>query len=1297
MRGKQIRKRRKVKKQVKVLMIGILLVLGGFFLIPKSNKYSINKVALAEYATINYDKSDHVYLSDLDYVETLENEKVTYAKDSYDIHFDKSNSGDLLKLNVNGTTTSFIKGLSAWATSSIVYDLTNIKNNNENVVYDYFTAYLGVEASQVSTYFNSGVVFTISTSNDGKTWETKHKTKVLKGWDDAEFVQIDISNCKYLKLYADQNGGNWWDHWYDDALYADAKLITKDYTEKVVKNDNVLPLAEYDQKIKEAVNKNTDYQNILLKREFVNRVSYDILQALMNYSEDYTDIINWIMNDEDILYLYLLGGEPDGNYVSSLKILDQLYKKYQNDLNDSKNGDLYLKMMITLSLTHSANVGSWITGAPEDPNNPNGSNALVRYQLYKKLYNEGLLNNDIFTNISVEEMRFVMNNIIADEEIEWLNHYTRDYAKSNNFTAEEMKNEKEKNPYTYITYTFDYDYSKEQYYNSNNKAKWDKTYSLSKYNLPYHETSGYPKLWVVFEEGSVCGGLSKTGSNIRGVYGIPSSVVSQPGHAAYIYMSLDKDNNKVWSLYNDVSGWGQSGKTEKLSTRMPLGWGSGEYAQEFPASYVLLAQAALNDYDNYKASEEKLMLASVYNDDNEKLESIYREALKIQDINFDAWYGLLKLYEKKNASINEYYGLAEEIVDHLTYYPRAMYDLVSQIETHFPKKSVDLANLHQLIRNSLEKATVATNKDVLQPGPCQAVAKYILSQRDPLATFSFDGDKAGMIVLSDSFEGNKWQYSLDGDENWTDTYLHEVKLSPAELAMINETNDILVRIYGANSTYGIDITKPNKTLGLYANDLENKVIGINDKMQWRIEGTDEWTSYKTEFPDLSGDKVVYVRTGPTGQSVASDEDKFSFNAEEKNETKSYVPISRLSIASFSSEQNTGSDGSKNALDGNSNTIWHTKWDKSDKELYFTIKLNEPTYLSALEYVPRQDGTNGRVLSAKISVSMDGENFETIVEETDWKNDASNKMVDFTESVKASYIKIEGLKTSNDFMSAAMFNLFEDQTKMTSPTADIEYSNKNLTNKNVEVKLVNPSKEITITNNGGSNIYVFQENGDFTFEFVDNYGNNGTATASVNWIDKILPTAKIIYSTTSKTNQEVVAKLISDEDIKILNNNGKDSYTFTSNGSFEFVYQDPAGNKNTTIATVDWITPKNNSSLKVENTINQGSSTTKTNSNNNKSTTNQVSNNNVNNELNNQTNQDNQEPTETNELQTEEESSITQKEETNKSVSSTNKNTINNNQNSPKKNNNLGKIVFGIASGGILIATIFLGLKIKKIR
>ncbi|WP_158560401.1 Ig-like domain-containing protein [Paenibacillus contaminans] len=68
--------------------------------------------------------------------------------------------------------------------------------------------------------------------------------------------------------------------------------------------------------------------------------------------------------------------------------------------------------------------------------------------------------------------------------------------------------------------------------------------------------------------------------------------------------------------------------------------------------------------------------------------------------------------------------------------------------------------------------------------------------------------------------------------------------------------------------------------------------------------------------------------------------------------------------------------------------------------------------------------------------------------------------------------------------------------MTAPTASVAYSVTTPTNRPV-VATITPSEPVTITNNGGSNSYTFLANGSFTFTFVDEAGNTGTATAIVN--------------------------------------------------------------------------------------------------------------------------------------------------------------------------------------------------------
>ena len=59
-------------------------------------------------------------------------------------------------------------------------------------------------------------------------------------------VKLDIKDAKYLKLRADDNSTAWWAAWYDEAVYADAKLIKESHVEDTSKIDFIKTKGEYD-------------------------------------------------------------------------------------------------------------------------------------------------------------------------------------------------------------------------------------------------------------------------------------------------------------------------------------------------------------------------------------------------------------------------------------------------------------------------------------------------------------------------------------------------------------------------------------------------------------------------------------------------------------------------------------------------------------------------------------------------------------------------------------------------------------------------------------------------------------------------------------------------------------------------------------------------------------------------------------------------------------------------------------------------------------------------------------------
>ncbi len=1162
-----------------MILLGLSSVLIGMGLqgTLNNNKIEEKEVESTPYGYLAYNTEKMRYLSDTPYIK--EQSSVGWGS----ILLDKNASDDLINVNVDGKKTPFMKGVFAHATSTLVYD---IKFYN----YDYFTAYIGVDASRGNN--GNGVKFAIYTSQDGTNWDLKTdvKSPVLKGTSNAIFVKIDIKDAKYLKLYCHNNGNDTADH----AVYADAKFIKEDYVEDTSPVNFIKTVGEYDEILKSAdFNTQLSVNELtILQRDFVNSVGYDILQSFVKYSEENKEAISWLMNDIENLRLYIVGGKPAGSYINSIKVLSELYKNYKADFNNKEVtkygnvlGELYTKMAITLSLTHSAQVALWMQpSAPE-----NQSDAVTRYAIYKQMHADGHFvasqNLDItqwFEEYSVEEMRFVLNNIIDDEEIIWLNEYTQ-----KSIDAHPNEVWKYLTPHPYMKYIWP-NYSKPEYHDEANKEMYSQKYgNFLDYGVSFRP--GLYKLWMNLDNGAVCGGISKIGSNIRTVHGIPAAVIGQPGHAAIIYYTRDSQGKGYWAIDNDVSGWAQSEKGE----RMLLGWGNASYSKgSYQVVYMALAQEVLNNYETFEKSKEMVLLGQSYQGDLIKQEEIYRKALEFQPLNIDAWYELINVYNKnENKTEEDYYNLANELSEKLKYFPLPMYQLSNLIKP----KLTSIVNSYRftlLQTRILTEASVVPNNTadqyyVYQPSVTRTEANYLLGNLDSsIATFSFDGENAGKIVLSDRYDGNgiRWDYSLDGKKTWNEVSFtaeeeHKLQLTQKQIESITAENDIYIHIVGVSydeeNLYKIDIKESTGLpSNLFANDLENRVIGATNAMEWRFSENENWTSFKNGEPDLTGDKNVIVRVGKTGVFLASSSEELKYTKDIINEKRKYIPISHLSVHAVSSQATSNQGNAAFAIDGNYNTRWHSDWNGRDRDKYIIIKLDKPTVLSAMDYVP-VGGGNGKILEASILGSMDGENYEEIGHPIWAKNDVI-KTIDFDIPTEVQYIKIVGVKTSAasaslSFIGAKAFNFYEDTTKRELPKAEVDYDITTPTNMEVVAMLVNENRPLTITNNDGKNTYKFSENGSFTFEFVDEYGLKGEVTATVDWIDKTLPTASVKYSTTEKTKSEVIATLTDEsEEIIITNNNGKNTYTFTENGTFEFIYKDKAGNINKTVATVDWI-------------------------------------------------------------------------------------------------------------------------------
>ena len=800
----------------------------------------------------------------------------------------------------------------------------------------------------------------------------------------------------------------------------------------------------------------------LLQRALTKAATQGTLSTWAGASDENAAFLEWFMGNADALRYYVTGGNPvNNNYSKSLDIFRTLHAAYNADLTGT-DADVYLRMMVTPSLTHTANVKYW-TG------NSDASDPVKRYLIYKTFRenaDEYLFHTNIFDELEIEEMRWVMDSNIDDNQIPWLSNYARTKNPNNQKNREDA--------YSYIAYTSNWTsnngYNNASYYNAANydgrvvsPANSNKVYENGyngRYLIEYEDdnfpnskgeewnvdygTSGRHKAWMVFDKGGVCGSLAKTYANLNATFGTPSSVIGQPGHAAALKYGLMQDvrtgkQEGSWSLQNDISGWQGSEKGERLL----CGWGQKSKTTidgKYNVSYVPYAQEALNDFDGYVKAYEMRLLADTFTDlvDREK---IYDRAIDAQDINYDTWEKAIALHAEKGASPQEWIELATRLSEALTYFPLPMHDLMKSIVNG--KLTGDAASavgaVDSLRIGALTKATSATSNNVLQPTICKNMANKLLQRADAtVATFSFSGANANKIVLGSQYEGSDvaWSYSLDGGSTFTDVFEHSVLLTDEQVFGITAENDIKVRFVGGASVFTIDITTSSAPSSLSAHDSANVIAGSNKgSYEYRMADGDAWKPLD-ETVRFEGAATVQVRTAATGTKLPSPAASFSFTSNPELEAR-YVPYAQMTATGASTEATAHSGHKENAVDGNKTTAWHTTWNANDHNKWITVDLGRERHLNRMDFTPRQvTSKNGLPLKMTLSVSSDGSNWREVktwtFTEAEWGGGSAvrpTKALEFN-TVQARYVKLQERtsRTGADYFAAAVLDFYEDETR-----------------------------------------------------------------------------------------------------------------------------------------------------------------------------------------------------------------------------------------------------------------------------
>jgi alpha-L-fucosidase len=175
--------------------------------------------------------------------------------------------------------------------------------------------------------------------------------------------------------------------------------------------------------------------------------------------------------------------------------------------------------------------------------------------------------------------------------------------------------------------------------------------------------------------------------------------------------------------------------------------------------------------------------------------------------------------------------------------------------------------------------------------------------------------------------------------------------------------------------------------------------------------SDRSTNGTVSFSNLAGNQMVYTVDGsdPTANSaVYTSPIALPLDRSVTLRAASLLPDGKLGISgsrvfaglmpigwkvvSVDSEETAGADNSAaRTIDGDSSTIWHTRWNADQKQPHtITVDMGTPHRIGGFTYLPRQDGLlNGVVEKYRFETSADGVTWTTNIADGTFANIQNN--------------------------------------------------------------------------------------------------------------------------------------------------------------------------------------------------------------------------------------------------------------------------------------------------------------------
>jgi beta-galactosidase len=149
---------------------------------------------------------------------------------------------------------------------------------------------------------------------------------------------------------------------------------------------------------------------------------------------------------------------------------------------------------------------------------------------------------------------------------------------------------------------------------------------------------------------------------------------------------------------------------------------------------------------------------------------------------------------------------------------------------------------------------------------------------------------------------------------------------------------------------------------------------------------------------------------------------------QRTETSNMVKLG-AKVIEVDSEDSAHGNIAANAIDGDPETIWHTRWDLSSDPMphHLVIDLGRTVTLKGITYLPRQNGQNGRIAECEIYCSNEPNSWSVPTAIARWPNTSLLQTVHFKNPVTARYLKLVALAevNGNPYASIAELDVLMD--------------------------------------------------------------------------------------------------------------------------------------------------------------------------------------------------------------------------------------------------------------------------------